>query len=204
MNGHDGLDAAEELVVLEAVVKHNRNQTGLPVMAVNDIRAEIKCRQCREDRLAEEGEFFDVLVDVAVRMVAREVELVVHEVEPHALVLQLKQSDVLASPGEIHRKVGDKLHLLLVLLRNRHILGQNDAHVKFILVDVLRERPDHIRKTARLDERNTFRCRKQNLFHSNLFTSRLCGLLFIYADSTNPVSSVRVPASPGRWPSRNP
>ena len=45
MYGHDGLDPPEVLIPVPEVVKIHRDQTGLPVMAVDDVRTEIKKRQ---------------------------------------------------------------------------------------------------------------------------------------------------------------
>ena len=48
MYGHDGLNSPEELILLEAVVQINRNKTCLPVMAVNNVRAEIQLPEVRK------------------------------------------------------------------------------------------------------------------------------------------------------------
>ena len=210
MDRHDRLDAAVELIVLERVVKHHGDQTGLPVMAVDNVRAEIKRREHREDRLAEEGKLLDILVDVAVRMAARKIKLVVHKVEGHALILQLEQTDILASPGKVHGEVRDELHLILVLLRDRHVFRQDHAHVKLVFVDVLRQRADDIRQTSCLDKRYTFRSRKQNLFHTKPPSIVSCSFPAIWQVLSLPcyAASMRgsyaaspAPAFPARWPS---
>ena len=42
---HNSLDSAEELILLERIVKINRNKSCLPVMTVNDIRSESDYRK---------------------------------------------------------------------------------------------------------------------------------------------------------------
>ena len=48
MYGHDGLNAPEELILLEAVMKVNRNKACLPVVAVNNVRSEIQLPEVRK------------------------------------------------------------------------------------------------------------------------------------------------------------
>ena len=42
MDGHNGLDALEERIVLEGIIKEHRHKSCLPVVTVNDIRPEIQ------------------------------------------------------------------------------------------------------------------------------------------------------------------
>ena len=51
MYGHDRFDPTVKLVVAELIFQENRNQTRLPVMAVDDVRTEVHIRQDRESCL---------------------------------------------------------------------------------------------------------------------------------------------------------
>ena len=64
MDGHDGLhmleNIAELLIVPENIFQINRHQTGLPVMAMDDIRIVVDDQHHGQDCLAEIGKLFQI------------------------------------------------------------------------------------------------------------------------------------------------
>ena len=89
----------------------------------------------------------------------------------YTLVFHLQDTDILASPGQVHIEVGQILHLILPLLSHTHILRQDHAAVILLLVEALRQRSNHIGKAACLDKRHALRCHKQYLFHADILQS---------------------------------
>ena len=53
--------------------------------------------------------------------------------------------------------MADVLHLAAVILRDTHILRENDADIIFFLVEIFGKRTDNICQSAGLDKRNAFR-----------------------------------------------
>ena len=166
VNRHHSLDAAEEFIVLKPFLQIHRNQSGLPVVAVNQIRAEIQNRERGEHSLAEIPEPLNLPSGIIrIRAEACEIILIIDEVVGDPVDLSLEQPDILILPVVIHVEVGDVLQLVLHLLLHAGVLWQNDTNIIVFPVDLLRKRTDNVREASCLDERNTLRCCKQYFFH---------------------------------------
>ena len=155
MDGHDGLYAAIKLVLLKSILEINRQQTRLPVVAVDDVRSETKHRQTRQSRLIKKGKLLDILIYLSIRKHTAEVELIVKKIENNAIHLELEYAHILLSPGKIHIKMVDILHLLLVLLTDGSILRNDHTYIILFLVKVPRQRTYYVSKSAGLDKWHT-------------------------------------------------
>ena len=80
--------------------------------------------QALGDGLGEERKALAVVKE-AVRIVARKVALVVDEHIGDAVVLELLESAVLIAPAQAHVKIGEVLHLRLVLVLDGGVLGHH-------------------------------------------------------------------------------
>ena len=161
MDRHDGFDPAEEIISLKTLMKIYRNQSGLPVMAVNDIRSETKQGHSRKRRLREEGKFLDILIDIAaVRLKSVKVRFVVDKIINHAVNNCLQNANVFIFPIKVHIKMGLVLHGIPQILGNAGILGQHHSNVKILFVYIFRKGTYHIGKSSCLDKRHAFRCNK--------------------------------------------
>ena len=174
MDGHDCADAAIERVVLEHLVQINRDQCGLPVMAVDDIRTEADERQHRQHSLGEEAELLDIPQDIAVQLFAVEEMLVVDIIIADTVQLACHNADIeIAQPAQIHIEISDIRKATAILLRDTGIVRNDDTHIVFFLIQGFRKRADNIRQTSGLDKRYAFRCGKQYVLHI-LSSSILC------------------------------
>ena len=126
VNREDGLNAVvQRQALVELAQKHGR-QRRLPVVAVQDValKAGRQVLQALGDGLGEERKAFAVVKE-AVRIVACKVALVVDEHIGDAVVLELLESAVLIAPAQANVKVGEVLHLRLVLVLDGGVLGHH-------------------------------------------------------------------------------
>ena len=89
MDGHNGLDSPEELILLEAVMEVNRNKACLPVMAVDNIRTEADHRKYGEHCLGEECEFLQIPRSAVIRLRAAEIIFIIYKVELDTVIFHL-------------------------------------------------------------------------------------------------------------------
>ncbi len=136
MDRHNGLDPAEKLAALETVVQIYRHQTCLPVMAMDDVRAEINHRQRREARTAEKCKFFDILIDIAVWLHPGKIEFVVNKVECYPIHNAFQYPHILAAPVQFHIEMRLILHILLEMIRDHHVFREHDPDIKLLLIKI--------------------------------------------------------------------
>ena len=119
-----GLDAVVQRQALVELAQEHGRQCRLPVVAVQDValKAGRQVLQALGDGLGEERKALAVVKE-AVRIVARKVALVVDEHIGDAVVLELLEPAVLVAPAQAHVKVGEVLHLRLVLILDGGVLG---------------------------------------------------------------------------------
>ncbi len=139
VDGNDGLDGAIVLSTGKTVMQQHRNQTGLPVMAVNHIRMPVQKRKCRQRCIAEEAELLEIPVPVAIWPIPGKIGLVVDKVIGDALVFILQDADIAVLSEVLHVKVGHVLHLLAPLPWNAHVLRNHNTTIIVLLVDGLRK-----------------------------------------------------------------
>ena len=89
MYRHDRLDTMVERVIIEAVLNIYRDQSCLPVMAVDDIRTEIQRRHCRQCCFTEKCKLLNILENIAIWMKSCEIELIIDKIEMNSLILHL-------------------------------------------------------------------------------------------------------------------
>ena len=89
--------AARHFVPVEFLQKYG-NQSGLPVVTVQDVRLEIDMLQDLQNGLTEERETLRV-IKVAVQAFATEIILIVQEIIGYTVRLRGKDTAVLRSPG---------------------------------------------------------------------------------------------------------
>ena len=169
VDSHYRLRRAVEGIRREGRVHEHGYQRGLPVVAVDYVWTEADNRQYREHSLAEEGEALDIPLGIGgVRIIALEVILVVNEIELDAVVFVLHDAYVNSVGAEtvVHVEVCDIFEVIPELGRDTGVVGENDPHVKLVLVDILRERADNVGETACLDEGYAFGSGKKYVIHS--------------------------------------
>ena len=122
---HGLYTVVQRQALVELAQKHGR-QCRLPVVAVQDValKAGRQVLQALGDGLGEERKALAVVKE-AVRIVASKVALVVDEHIRDAVVLEFLEPAVLVAPAQAHVKVGEMLHLRLVLVLDGGVLGHH-------------------------------------------------------------------------------
>ena len=156
MDGEYRLDIAEELAAAETVLQIDRDQSCLPVVAVDDIRLEADDRQCGKGSLGEESELLQVVEPVAVGLRAAEIAFVVDEIERDAVLDILHDPDVSVLSVVIHVEMIHILKLVADLFLDAHIFRDHDPDVKILLVKTFRQSAGNVSKASGLDKRNCF------------------------------------------------
>ena len=156
MNGVDRADVLVQLKLLVLRLEQDRDQAGLPVVAVQHIGDEVDLHQRFQHGAAEEREPLALVAAGAVDVVAAEILLVVHEIEGDAGIIQLFNAHVLAAPAEVDVEVEHMLHLRTPFLADGLVQGQDDANVLAGLADFLRQCAANVRQSARFDEWDAF------------------------------------------------
>ena len=164
VDGEDRLDVAVEGEVGVLNLEQRGDHAGLPVVAVDDVGLPVQVRERVDDGAAEEAKALVLVPAQAVDVGAAEVELVVHEVEGDALILEGLDPAVLVAPAQFHLELALVLHLACPLLGDGGVQGKDDADVMSLLRQHGRERADHVGQAAGFDERHAFGCGEQN-FH---------------------------------------
>ncbi len=163
VDGVHGLDAREEGQMGVLNLQQRRHHAALPVMGVDHVGLEVQQGQAVQGRAAEEAEALVLVAAHAVNVGTTKVELVVHEVPLHAVLLDHLDAAVLTAPAKLHLKVAHVGHLAGPLLGNGRIQGHNDANVMAFLGQHGSQRTNHVRQTAGLDKGDAFAGRKQDL-----------------------------------------
>ena len=154
MDREHGLDAVvQRQALVELAQKHGR-QRRLPVVAVQNValKAGRQVLQAFGDGLGEEREALTVVKE-AVRIVARKVALVIDEHIGDAVVLELLESAVLIAPAQTHVKVGEVLHLRLVLVFDSGVLGHHHDDFGASAHKRRRQRARHVAQATGLHKR---------------------------------------------------
>ena len=168
VDGEDGLCAVVEWVALIDGVQIDRNQSRLPVVAVNDVGMEADSAHGGKHSLREEDEGHDVACHIGVGIAPAEEVLVVDEIESYAVPPVLHETHVIhmAVTGEVHVEMCHIGHIVAEMLGNAGVSGQNNAHVQIALIGKSpRKRRHNVSQTAGLDKRIALRTNKQNIAH---------------------------------------
>ena len=138
----------------ELGVQVNRDQTGLPVVAVDDLRVQLQPVHAGQHRLGKIGKALAVVIE-AVDAVPAEVILVVYKVDLRLIGpgLEPEQTHVLLPPGQVHGEGGEQFHLQQGVVLDALIIGQEQRHlVAGNPGQLVRQGLQHISQAARLDE----------------------------------------------------
>ena len=163
VNGHDALGAPVEAVGGKCALEEYRNHTRLPVVAVNDVGVESDDRHCRQNRLGEENEAFNIpLGGVAVGAVTLEIILVVDEVEVYALIdiFHDTDMDIFHMSAVVHVEMADIVELAAVFPRDTGVVGNDNANVILVVIQTFRQCTYNIGKPAGFDKGDAFGSRK--------------------------------------------
>ena len=116
MYGHDGLNAPEELILLEAVMKVNRNKACLPVVAMNNVRSESNYRKYGKHCLGKKCKLLQIPRSAVIWLRAAEVIFIIYKVELNAIILHLKNTYITILIAQIHIEVCDIFHFIFPFL----------------------------------------------------------------------------------------
>ena len=157
MNGHDRGNPSVVLAKVSEIIQVNRDQSCLPVMAVDQIRAETDHRKNAQSGFREKCELLDIPLRISViGRKSAEIMFVVNEVERNIIQNRFKNAYILVLSGNIHIKVSNVFQFFFPFLLHACVIGQHDTHIVFLFVELFGERTHNICKTARLDKRHTF------------------------------------------------
>ena len=133
-------------------------------MAVDDVGNPVHPVQGCQRRLAEEAVFGDVIHQADVGVAGGEELLVVNEVIDHAVADIFHDAHVVIAAGlaQIHVELAAIYHLVLILLRNAGVPGQDDTHIAVLLDQLPGQCVHHIAQTTGLDKGMAFRTNKGN------------------------------------------
>ena len=153
----DGKQGADGLVLLRAHIERpeeHRNQSGLPVVGMDDVWVPIQVQQGLQDGLGEEGEALAVVI-VPVAAVPVEVVLIVNEVVLKLLALAhgAEQAAVHAAPGQGDGEIGEVLNFKVWIVLDGLVVGQEHIDLGVgRLGQRLRQRRGHVAQTAGFDK----------------------------------------------------
>ena len=133
-------------------------------MAVDDVGDPVHVVQGGQGSLAEEAVLGDVVHQIDIGVAGGEELLVVDEVVYHAVPDILHDAHIVAAAGlaQVHVKLAPVDHLVLVLLGDAGVAGQDHPHVAVELGQRPGQGVHHIAQTARLDKRMALGTDKRN------------------------------------------
>ena len=149
-----GLDAVVQRKALVELAQEHGRQCRLPVITVQDVALKTgrQVLQALGNGLGEKRKALAVVKE-AVRIVARKVALVVDEHIGDAVVLELLKPAVLVAPAQAHVKVGEVLHLRLVLVLDGGVLGHHHDNLGAGAHKRRRQRARHVAQATGLYKR---------------------------------------------------
>ena len=169
MDGEDSLDVLIEIKLAVLDLEQCRNHTGLPVVAVDDIRLEVQMLQGINDRTGEEAETLIFVAAESVNIRTAKVILIIDKVECNTLILQGADAAVLLAPAEDYFEFTFELHLSLIGLGNLSIERQNHADIFPAVFKNGGQSADNVSQSAGLNKGNAFRCGKQQFQYKASF-----------------------------------
>ena len=179
-------------------------QSGLPVVAVDDVGPPVQLSRRLDDGPGEVGEPLAV-VEVAVHLPALEVVLVVYKPVGDPVPLQLEDAAVHLPPGQRDVEILQEGHLAAPLPADALVQGENDLDLMAGLGQSFGQGAGHIGQAAGFDEGHRFRGGKQD-FHSKTPFSRQIHRRDRRGDRAGTAPPPRreqgriTPRSPWQWP----
>ena len=133
---------------MESFLKVYRNDTCLPVMAMNYVRLKSCQWYCRKRCLTEESEFFNILMNIAVWLISVKIKFVINKIEMNAFIFHFKKPHILASPCQIYIEISYIFHHIFIFLRNTSILRNHNSYIIFSFIKILRQASNYICKST--------------------------------------------------------
>ena len=167
MNRHNRFDTAIKFACCELRLQIYRNQTCLPVMAVDQIRAEAYDRQDREHCLVKESKLLNISTEISVRFRPPEIDQIVNKIIGDALILighDTYMCTRIIRTGS-HIKMRDILEIISEMIWNTSIVRKHYPDIPLIFIESLRKSSTYVRQSSCFHERYTLRCCKQYFSH---------------------------------------
>ena len=139
MDGKYSLDSSEILISVTEVVKKYRDKSCLPIVAVNNIGAEIQERECAKRCFGEKCELLNIIGNISIRLRSVKIIFVINKIECNTFVLQFQNSHILLPPIQIHIKMSLINKLILPFFLHTYILWNHHTHVVFLFVKIFRK-----------------------------------------------------------------
>ena len=131
MNRKDGTYSLIKFVFLVFVFQIYRNQAGLPVMAMQNIRFKIDNRQRFKNCFRKISKFLYIFINVVIRLVPCKIIFIINKIVSDSLHFCFKYAYILTPPAESDIKAGVKTHLRFPFLLHADIFRQNNAYIIF-------------------------------------------------------------------------
>ena len=163
MNRDHALGAADGGVGKERAQIHG-HQRRLPVVAVDDVGDPVHVVEGSQRRLGKVAVLGNIAHKVGVGVAPAEKVVVVDEVIDNAIphVFHDTHIEAAAVRAQVHHELAPVDHLLLVLLRDAGVAGQDDLDVTVLLGEGLGQGVHHVAQTAGLDKGIAFRADKSH------------------------------------------
>ena len=137
---------------------------GVPVVAVDNVHAEVQVGYHVKNGPAEEGILLAFGIAAPVNGVAK-VLLVVYEINGDVVQNQLLQAYIGIAPAHSGIEVEHVLHLIPILLLDAMVVGSDDSGVYSQLFQSLGQSAHHVGQTAGLGQGRTLGSRQQHIWH---------------------------------------
>ncbi|MNI75025.1 hypothetical protein D3C73_1311480 [compost metagenome] len=135
--------------------EQQRNDGGMPVMAVQHIRLKIDGRQAFQHRTVIEGETLPV-VHIAINAVTAKVVFIIDEIDGNTVVHDSLDTAILVAPADRHVDHSNMLHFRGVLCGNSFVFGQNHPYIHSCALQRFGQSSNDIGQPSRLDKRMGF------------------------------------------------
>ena len=155
VDGEDGGDVLVERHALVELAQEYRCESGMPVVAVQDVRPKAigQILQALGDRLGEECKAL-AIIEESIRIIAIEVALVVDKEIRHAIMDKALEAAILVAPAKADVELCNVLHLVFVLIGDSPIERDHDDNVCAGLLQRGGQGARNVAQTAGLDERS--------------------------------------------------
>ena len=156
MDGEQGLDAAAEIRARAVLgLEQQRDDGGMPVVQMQQVRPEIEARQRVAHGPAEPGILLDLPVAALVDAFA-EIVFVIQQIDGDAVQIQLFQAHVLTAPAQVEPEIGQVAHLIAVFFLDAAVIGYHHPAVETHAVQIGGQGAHHVGQTAGLGQRRAF------------------------------------------------
>ena len=157
MDRHNRLNIPIKIIIIKNIFQIYRNQTGLPVMTMDNIRMEANCRETGKRCFTKERKLFQIPKTAFISLISGKIVFIIHKIKGYAVQLHLQNTYILVLPSQIHIKMGAVLHLLFKMIRYNAVFGNDHPYIKFVFVKCLRQGTGYVCQAACLYKRYCLR-----------------------------------------------